>query len=761
MTTSRIPTTGAMLPRPSAIALATASICLAGLASTAFAQTPSAAPVPAAAASSPSTSASGGTAPAVLPTVRARAGAVRQGKDSVQAVTTGIGKGNQELRDIPQSVTVVTERLIDDRNLDTVKDALHNTAGVSFQAAEGGEEDIRLRGFSLASTGDIFVDGMRDPAFYDRDTFNLDRLEVLRGSASMLFGRGSTGGAVNQASKQPMLFGRSEVALTVGSGEYLRATADLNHRMGENSAVRVNLMGTQANQHGNGIDKHGAALAYGLGIGTRDEFTASVFHLKNDNGVHYGMPWLTPKTGATTRVLVPVDARNVYAAASDFSAGSADMVTLSHLHRFGGTGEWKTVLRAGHFERDLRASAIRFANATLQPDGKAVTAETIGPLTVLTRGNNNKIQDLDSLALQSDYTARLQWAGLKHQVAAGVDAAADDFRNFGANSITKPTTRLGNPDDGVGIDEFRRVATLNRTFESRSIGLYAQDLVQLSSSWKVLAGLRWDHFEGDYNTPQFTANNGTVNPPTHRARTDSLWSRRFGVLYQPNAFASYHFSYGTSFNTSGDTYQYDALGSNTPPEGSVNYELGGKLDLASGNLSLRFALFHTVKTNERNRDSETVSPTNYVLSGQRHAAGIELDLAGRISPAWEVYVSYAFIPDAEIDKGTSLQGETPGTRPGLTPRHSGTVWTTYKLGSNWRLGGGLNARSSDAPQLVTAFTAPGYVTADLMAEYTLGDLSLKANLTNVTDKLYADMLYRGHYVPGKPRTLQVTAAWRF
>ena len=248
---------------------------------------------------------------------------------------------------------------------------------------------------------------------------------------------------------------------------------------------------------------------------------------------------------------------------------------------------------------------------------------------------------------------------------------------------------------------------------------------------------------------------------THRERTDSLWSRRLGVLYQPNAFASYHLSYGTSFNTSGDTYQYDALGSNTPPEGSVNYELGGKLDLANGNLSLRFAVFHTVKTNERNRDSETVNPTNYVLSGQRHAAGIELDLAGRITPAWEVYLSYAFIPDAEIDKGTSLQGETPGTRPGLTPRHSGTVWTTYKLGSNWRLGGGLNARSSDAPQLVTAFTAPGYVTADLMAEYTLGDLSLKANLTNVTDKLYADMLYRGHYVPGKPRTLQVTAAWRF
>ena len=98
-----------------------------------------------------------------------------EGKDSVRATSTSIGKGKQELRDIPQSITVVTEKLINDRNLDTLKDVLHNTAGVTFLAAEGGEEDIRLRGFSLAQTGDIFVDGMRDPAFYDRDTFNSDR----------------------------------------------------------------------------------------------------------------------------------------------------------------------------------------------------------------------------------------------------------------------------------------------------------------------------------------------------------------------------------------------------------------------------------------------------------------------------------------------------------------------------------------------------------------------------------------------------------
>ena len=510
-----------------------------------------------------------------MPVVKARASAVRSGKDSVQAVTTSIGKGTQELRDIPQSVTVVTERLIDDRNLDTLKEALHSTAGISFLAAEGGEEDIRLRGFSLQSTGDIFRDGLRDPAFYERDTFADDRLEVLRGSASMLFGRGSTGGAVNQVSKGPLLFGRSEVGLTVGSRGYLRGTADLNIRLGENSAARVNAMLTQADNGGDRIDKQGLAVAAGWGIGTRHEFQASLYHLDNNNGIHYGLPYLTPTTGSAERRLLDVPAGNVYAAASDYNRGGADLATLTHIHRIGPGSELKTTLRSGRFDRDLRASAIRFAAANLQPDGKAVTGDTISAATVLTRGNNVKIQNLETLTLQSDYSGKFNALGFKHSVQAGLDAARDQFENFSASAIAaKPRTTLGTPNDGGSVDEASRVLTLNRTFDSKSLGLYAQDLVQLAPHWKVLLGLRWDKFSGDYNTPQI----GTT-APTHRARSDSLWSKRFGVLYQPSAFSSFHFSYGTSFNTSGDAYQYDALGTNTPPEGSVNYELGSKWEL--------------------------------------------------------------------------------------------------------------------------------------------------------------------------------------
>jgi catecholate siderophore receptor len=702
----------------------------------------------------------------VLPTLRAKTSAEPTSKETLQANTTRIGKGQQELRDVPQSVTVLTERLIDDRNLDTLKDALHNTAGVSFLAAEGGEEDIRLRGFSLQATGDIFVDGMRDPAFYERDSFNWDRLEVLRGSASMLFGRGSTGGAVNQVSKVPRTFQPSEVAVTLGSAGYARGTADLNVKTGDSAAFRVNAMATVADNYGARIDKTGIAPSLRWGIGSSDEFLLSGYYLQNRNGINYGLPWLEGQ-------MLKVSPTSNYGALSDVSLGSAAMATLGHTHRFADRSEWRTTLRLGQYERDQRASAVRLAPASAQPGGVAATQANFGPSTVLRRSGGNgvqaKIQNLDSVTFQSDYDTRFSAWGLKHSVQAGVDFTQDDFVGFAAANpssgpLLKPDITAAQNRGFSSIDESLRIINKNRDFKSQAVGLYAQDLVQLSPAWKLLAGLRWDRFEGTYRTfSTVPANFGALTGD--RGRADALFSERLGVLYQPTPRLSFHASYGTSFNTSGDAYQFDALGSNTPPERSRNFEIGAKMDSTSGNATLRLALFHATKFNERNRDETSVSPTNYVLSGQRHAAGIEVDMAGRITPQWEVFASYAFIPDAEVDKasavlGTSLTGETVGQRPGLTPRHTGTLWSTYQLSQRWRLGGGLNARSSDKPQQ-SSIVAPRFITADLMAEYDAGSVAFKLNLTNATNKLYADTLYRGHYTAGKPRTLQLTTTAKF
>lgn len=680
-----------------------------------------------------------------------------QGKDSLRATTTTIGKGKQELRDIPQSITVVTEKLVDDRNLDTLKDVLHNTAGVTFQAAEGGEEDIRLRGFSLATSGDIFIDGMRDAAFYERDTFNNDRIELLRGSASMLFGRGSTGGAVNQVSKQPRAIDESELTTTLGSYNYRRVTGDFNIRTGEDAGLRITAMATKADSNGAGssIDKRGMAAAYRFGIGTTDEFSVGLYTLRNDNGMNYGIRWIKPtfaSATSTSTINEAIAPNTYYGMASDYNKGGADYITASHTHRFQNDSELKTTVRRGVFTRDQRASAINYGTGT--------GINNFSDATVITRGNNNKIQDLNATYAQSDFSTKFQALGVRHEVLAGVDLALEGKRVYAASALTptaKPTTTVGTPSNGAWVDEGARRLTVSSEFAADNLGLYAQDLVQVAEHWKVLGGLRFDRMRGNYTT----LNAAGITTGAYQ-QTIGDWSQRLGVLYQPTALSSYHFSWGTSFNTSADTYSYSANSANTPPEQSRNIELGAKLDSADKMYSTRFAIFQSTKYNERNTDPDSAA-TQFLLSGQRHTTGLEVDITGRITPKWEVFGSYMWMPDANIDVSNATgNGARQGERPGLTPIHSGTVWTTYQFTPELRLGTGINFRGEQSPATNPGFMAPAFATLDLMAEYAFSErYVIKGNVTNALNKLYADSLYTNFYIPGSGRNVQVTLTAKF
>ena len=678
-----------------------------------------------------------------------------EGKDALRATNTRIGKGDQALRDIPQSVTVVTEKLVDDRNLDTLKDVLHNTAGVTFQAAEGGEEDIRLRGFSLATSGDIFVDGLRDPAFYDRDTFNNDRIELLRGSASMLFGRGSTGGAVNQVSKQPRAIDEHEVSTTVGNFGFRRITGDFNLKTGDDAALRINAMATKADNNGAGssLDKKGVAATYRFGIGTADEFSVGLYHLDNNNGMNYGLPWIKPTANApasTTGINNNLDPSAYYGLASDRNAGEATHLTASHTHRFQDDSELKTTIRKGRYDRDQRAVTVRNARGT--------GLDNFSDLTVLSRSSKLKIQDLDSLYLQSDYSTQLNALGVKHEVLAGIDFANEEKNVYRASGVTsQPSTFAGTPNDGVSFNEDSRVRSLLSAFTAKNMGVYVQDMVHLTPQWKVLAGLRYDRLDGSFDTIS------TTGATSNYMQSISNWSKRFGVLYQPDDLTSYHLSYGTSFNTSADTYSYSALSANTDPEQSRNFEIGAKVDTADKRFTTRVAVFHSTKFNERNTDPDSAA-TAMLLSGKRHTVGFELDITGRLTQQWEVYGSYMWMPTANIDVAapTANAGERAGERPSLTPVHTGTVWSTYQLTPQFRLGAGVNFRSAQAPNRNPGWLAAGYATVDLMGEYKFSErYTLKANVSNVSNKLYADALYSGHYVPGSGRNMQLTLNVKF
>ena len=260
-------------------------------------------------------------------------------------------------------------------------------------------------------------------------------------------------------------------------------------------------------------------------------------------------------------------------------------------------------------------------------------------------------------------------------------------------NLVKPTTTAGTPDDGAWVDEDSRVLRQSSAYTSEGGGVYGQDLVTFAEGWKALVGLRYDKLTGDYDTTAIPTNASGPETTTSYRMKVSEWSRRLGLLYQPDDRITYYVSTATSFNTSGDAYSLSAANVNIPPEESVNYEMGGRWESASGDFSGRAAIFKSTKLHERNTDPLTNLVT---LSGKRHATGAEFDVAGRLSAQWEVYLSYMWLPDAKIDVGVpGSEGE--GTRPSLTPRHSGTVWTTYQLTPQLRVGGGLNARSQQTP----------------------------------------------------------------
>lgn len=709
------------------------------------------------------------TVPTLEPVIVKEKAEMPEGKDALQTKKSSIGKGNQDIRDIPQSVTVMTEKLLDDRRIDTLKEALHHTAGITFAATENGtDQDIRLRGFPVATVGDLLIDGMRDPSQYDRDAFNYDRVEVMRGSASMLFGRGSTGGVVNQVTKQPMLTTQHDVEATVGSRGYMRTTGDFNLRLDEYSALRINAMYNKADNGGANIDKYGIAPTYRFGIGSDDEFAVGLFHLNVDNVPQSSARWLGNGVTGTLSGVPNLKPGAFYGTDSDYLQGKASYVTLKHTHRFSDNGELKSQLRSGTFDRAQWGTNASFATGT--------TSATLSDATVLSRAGLSPRKDsYTGTYFQSDYSKTFNWFDMNHEILTGFDAAVEKADRYGAwgtvgTNYNKGSTTVGTPDDG-------RTLTAEPTYrdtvgyKAKAFGLYLQDLAQIAPSWKVLAGLRYDKFSGDFQ--QFNYANANTNVPSTTPTTslsEGLFSHRLGLLYQPSKSASYHLSYGTSFNTSADTYQYvTAQNANTPPEKSRNIELGAKLDWLDGQLSTRGALFRTEKYNERTTDSDFAGSA-YLLSGKRHSAGVELDVVGRLTPQWEVYLSYAWTPIAKIDAaGSSATAQASvGSRVGLTPKRSGSVWVGYQATSQLRLAGGFNGMSKNRPLQgttgaeSTTAEAAGYVTADVMGEYKFTENTYaQVNVSNIANKLYGDQLYPGFVISGAPRTYKLTIGTRF
>ena len=672
----------------------------------------------------------------VLPQVKVEGARDERRGDGYQPGVTSIGKTPQLLRDIPQSVTIVPEQLIFDRNADTFREALRNVPSLTFNAGEGGRigDNITLRGYS--AVGDLYLDGIRDIAQYNRETFNLTRIEVLRGSASMLFGRGSTGGVINQVSKTPLLTDRGSLAMTLGNNDYKRVVLDANKVTGENQAMRLNVMATDTDSLRDalavGQRRWGFAPSYSWGIGTQNEFTFSYYRLKDDNVPDYGVPFYRGRP-----LNVPVE--TYFGLASNYERNDTEFLTATYTHRFSNDTSVKNVTRRANYLRDLRAVAPRLVG----------TPVSILPTTAVTRQLQARGGEEHTWTNQTDFSTRFETGGIKHQLLAGVEVMYERAERWNyTQNPANPGATIGNANPFVNF-----MPNMTRqgqaSYKGNSLGLYAQDVMEFAKGWKVLVGARWDNFGVDYGRP------APLGDLSQRQRT---WSYRTGLIYQPTITSAYYASYGTSFNPSAELYQLDDRTANTDPESSRNIELGAKYELFDGGLSLRGALFRTEKLNERNTDlaNQTVS----LLSGRRHTDGVEIEWAGRLNPQWDVFGALSFMR-ANIDVASGQQVGTLGKRPINTPSNTFSFWSTYRLGGGWRAGGGVEGVGDRFADQNNANMVPGYSRVDGLIEYSQQRYTVKLNALNLLNKTYYEGVYQGHVVAGNKRAVQLTVELKY
>ena len=685
-------------------------------------------------------------------------------QDGYQATTTRVGKVLQNPHDVPQAVTTVTRALMDEQKASSLREALRNVSGLTFNAAEGGRsgDNMMLRGFY--TFGDMYLDGMRDTAQYNRELFNLEQVDVLRGSAAMLFGRGQAGGVINQVSKTPLLTDRHKITGSLGTDDYRQLTGDFNKRLGDTAALRFNLMtrdeGSWRSNPANGdepeLHRDGIAASFAYGLGRSDEFILSHILTQTDDIPDYGVSF-DPVTREPGKKF---PATTYWGTDRNFDESETSITTGTYTHYFSPRSAWRTQVRSAAYQRSYWA---RTPNLTQAPNAGGIVLRDDGSAN----GGPTRTMDYETLALQSDFNNAFEALGMKHEFLVGAEY-------FNENSYRNSLQNLGGT---TGVNPpFYRPYQLNTTgtpvaFDSDSYAVYAQDTVEFISKWKATLGARRDEMDAEYSS--------ATSPRLEYGE----WSTRAALSYQPVDETHYYLAYSDSFSPTADLYQLTVTP--LPPERSQVLELGAKLLLLHGDLAVRAALYRADKEWERNTDLES---TAAVLTKQRRTDGLELELAGRVTDQWQVFAGLALM-DSKIREVAENVNPTTGAitvanagyqdqRARNTPPYTANLWTTYTFAGGWKVGGGAEAKgerygynpsgAGAIPTLPnqTAFhpnTAPAYVRWDALLAYEQRTYTLALNVQNLFDTVYYDALYDngGFSVPGQGRRLILSGEYKF
>ena len=702
------------------------------------------------------------------------------------------------LLDMPQSITIVPQKVITDENLLNLRDILSTLPGITFGAGEGGGgygDSINLRGFS--GSNDITIDGVRDSAQYTRsDPFNLDRVEFVNGANSVYSGSGSVGGTVNLVSKVPYLGDRTQIGAGAGTDSYGRLTVDSNTQIGDTTAFRINAMAHENDVPGRDVEhfgRWGIAPSISFGLGTDTSWTLSYFHQKDDNVPQYGVPTFKGD------VLPGVDDSKYYGYRNfDTQEITGDSLTSVIQHQFDGSMSLRNLTRA---QRVKQFTLVDPPQGTfclpddLQPTGASCTLNpdtfleiVVPPGFYMPSGPRGNIRDTVNKLLynQTDLTSDFNTGKIEHTFVAGVSFShetysLDGFSQFRNDDGTNPYVAPGHfPFTPIGDPDSYFTGADHRTLTSKQNGdldneaLYAFDNLKFNEYWSLNLGARYEHNDASsksYAVKTFTAptvanpdpdnsNIGEitgVNPESDNS--NDLFSYRAGIVFKPVENASLYAAFSNSKTPSAATVNGACTLTSTTgtancdvkPESAKNYEIGAKWDTFDGRLSLTGSIFRNERTNYRVADpGNPENPSGFqTLDGRARVDGLLLSAIGQLMPHWYVYANYSHL-DSKVLQGASdfvaSQGGdfTKGDPLLSTPDNSFSFWTTYDISHAWQVGYGatyvgeynVSQHSATNPD-GPLNTVDSYWVNRLMVAYNVNhNLRLQLNLNNIFDEEY-------------------------
>ncbi|WP_025039819.1 TonB-dependent siderophore receptor [Nitrosospira briensis] len=678
--------------------------------------------------------------PTALPPIKVSASTITSPTDGYMATKSfSATRTDTPLRDVPQSITVVTQEMIKDQTMLSIGDVVRYVPGVNTSQGEGNRDTVIFRGNS--STGDFYVDGLRDDVQYFRDLYNVDRVEVLKGSNGMIFGRGGAGGVINRVIKEAGWTPIREISAQYGSFSHKRIAVDIGQPINDVAAFRLNAMYEHSNSYRNGVDleRGGVNPTFTFKPTAQTKVVLSGEYFFDRRTADRGIPSFMGRPANTDRSTFFGNAEN--------SPTNVDAWSLNSLieHRFDNNLKVRNRTRYASYDKFYQNV---FA-------GSAASAEDATG-TVAISAYNNATQR-QNLFTQTDFLYNLETWGVKHEFMTGVEygrQVSDNFRNSGFFSTPNRVSFL-NPTFLGPVSFSQSPTDANNHGVVEVVGIYLQDQITLLPQLKAVLGIRYDNFDANFvnnrNGQRIHTNDGLVSP-------------RVGLIYKPIEEVSIYGNYSLAYvPRAGDQLSSLTLSNAAlKPESFMNLELGAKWDIRP-DLSLTTALYQLDRSNVITQDPNDLSRTSLV-DGQR-ARGAEIGLMGRITPQWSVMGGYAYT-DAEISKAlvTTSGSTTPaGSVVAQVPKHTVSVWNRYDFTPFIGLGLGVIHRSSMYAAVDNTVLLPGFTRLDTAVFVRLNKtLRVQANIENIANVNYvASANSNNNITPGAPRIFRLTVVANF